>query len=413
MTRTDRLNLSLLRLALGARRPKPARRMAAAVVVSMLAVGSLGGCSFGDDGQGPGERPAGPSSAPPSETPGDVVRSERLEGAAEGITAWRVLYRSTDLDGNDIVVSGLVAAPDEPSPPGGRTVVSWGHPTTGAAERCGPSLSAEPLSTIAGLEELVRAGYVVVATDYAGMGAPGPDSYLVGETEGRNVLDAARAARELDIGASDRVALWGYSQGGHAVLFAAQQAEPYAPELEVQAVAVAAPAIDLAALLDTAVADPSGLRLAAYTLDSYASVYAASPSPELQTILTSDAAAAVPRLAELCAFDQDTELDELSRTLVGRFLAADPRSTEPWAGLIAENTPGTAEFDAPLFVAQGAADTLIRPELTQAFVDLQRGLGTDVTSEVIGDTDHGLIPYRALPSLLPWLESTAPAVPAG
>lgn len=408
MTRTIRLNLSLLRPAVGARRAEAARRVAAAVVISMLAVGSLGGCTFGDDEQGP----AGPSSPPSSERPGDLVHSERLEGAAEGIAAWRVLYRSTDLDGNDIVVSGLVAAPDEPSPPGGRTVVSWGHPTTGAAERCGPSISAEPLSTIAGLEELVRAGYVVAATDYAGMGAPGPDSYLVGETEGRNVLDAARATRELDIGASDRVALWGYSQGGHAVLFAAQQAEPYAPELEVQAVAVAAPAVDLAALLDAAVADPSGLRLAAYTLDSYASVYAASPAPDLQAILTPDAAAAVPRLAELCAFDQDTELDDLSRTLVGRFLAADPRSTEPWAGLIAANTPGGAEFDAPLFVAQGATDTLIRPELTQAFVDRQRGLGTDVTSEVIDDTDHGLIPYRALPSLLSWLESTAPAVPA-
>ena len=273
----------------------------------------------------------------------------------------------------------------------------------------GSGYGADPLSTIAGFGDLIRAGYVVAASDYAGLGAPGPDSYLVGETEGRSVLDAARAAGRLDTGASDRVALWGFSQGGHAVLFAAQEAEEYAPDLHVQAVAVAAPAVDLAALLDAAVADASGLVIAAYTLDSYSSVYASTPAIDLNTILTPDAAAAVPRLAELCAFDQDAELENLSRTLVGRFLAADPRSTEPWARLIWENTPGSTGLDAPLYVAQGATDALVRPELTQAFVERQRSLGTDVTSEVF-DADHGLVAYEALPTLLSWLERTAPAL---
>lgn len=405
MTRTIRR--SFLGPIAGARADMP-RRIAAATIVAALTLGLLGACGHGDGG-----RAEGSPSPRPSASSGDVVRSERLDGPADGIAAWRVLYRSTDLDGNDIVVSGVVAAPDEPAPPGGRTVVSWGHPTTGAGERCGPSLLDDPFSTIAGLEDLVRAGYVVTATDYAGMGAPGPDSYLVGETEGRNVLDAARAARQLDIGAGDRVALWGYSQGGHAVLFAAEHAESYAPELDVQAVAVAAPAVDLAALLDAAVADASGLRIAAYTLDAYASVYASIPEVELPTILTPDAAAAVPRLAELCVFDQDPELDDVSEALVGRFLAADPRSTEPWASLIAANTPGTAEFDAPLYVAQGAMDTLVRPELTQAFVERQRERGTDVTSEIFDDADHGVIAYRSLPSVLSWLEWTAPALTDG
>lgn len=385
-------------------------RIGTAALGSLLVAALLGACSFGDGFGGSNEeRAEASSSASSPEAAGDIVSSERIETTEDGVAAWRVLYRSTDLDDNEILVSGVIAAPDDPPPPGGRTVVSWGHPTTGAAERCGPSLIADPLSTIAGFGDLIRAGYVVAATDYAGLGAPGPDSYLVGETEGRNVLDAARAASRLDTGASDRVALWGFSQGGHAVLFAAQEAEEYAPDLDVQAVATAAPAIDLAALLDAAVADASGLVIAAYTLDSYSSVYASTRAIDLHTILTPDAAAAVPRLAELCAFDQDAELENLSRTLVGRFLAADPRSTEPWARLIAENTPGSTELDVPLYVAQGATDTLVRPELTQAFVEWQQSLGTDVTSEVF-DADHGLVAYQALPSLLSWLERTAPAL---
>lgn len=396
------------------RAARAAHRIGAAAVGGVLVATVLGACSFGDgvDGSSAGRAEAS-DSARPSDTLGDIVRSEPIENAPDGVTAWRVLYRSTDLDGKEITVSGVIAAPDDPAPAGGRTVVSWGHPTTGAAERCGPSLVADPLATIAGFGELISAGYVVAATDYAGMGAPGPDSYLVGETEGRNVLDAARAARELDTGASDRVALWGFSQGGHAVLFAAQEAEDYAPELDVQAVATAAPAVDLAALLDAAVADASGLVIAAYTLDSYSSVYVSTPATDLRTILTPDAAAAVPRLAELCVFDQDAELEDLSRTLVGRFLAADPRSTEPWSGLIAENTPGATELDAPLYVAQGADDTLVRPELTQAFVERQQSLGTDVTSHVLPDADHGLIAYQALPSLLAWLGHAAPATAEG
>ena len=72
------------------------------------------------------------------------------------------------------------------------------------------------------------------------MGTPGPNSYLVGETAGRNMLDAARAAHSLlKEAVSNRVVLWGHSQGGQGALFARQIARTYAPELDVRAVAVA------------------------------------------------------------------------------------------------------------------------------------------------------------------------------
>ena len=47
------------------------------------------------------------------------------------------------------------------------------------------------------------AGYVLAATDYQGLGTPGPHPYLVGAAEAMNALDSVRAARNLtEAGAS-------------------------------------------------------------------------------------------------------------------------------------------------------------------------------------------------------------------
>ena len=130
----------------------------------------------------------------PAAPPGTVVRSEELLSVPDGSRAWRVLYHSTDPAGRDTVLSGIVVAPDSPAPAAGRAVVGWGHPTTGAAASCAPSNGVDPYLLVEGLPDLIRAGYVVVAPDYPGMGVPAPCSYLIGTSESRSLLDAVRAA---------------------------------------------------------------------------------------------------------------------------------------------------------------------------------------------------------------------------
>ena len=50
-----------------------------------------------------------------------------------------------------------------------------------------------------------RGSYIVVATDYPGLGTEGIHPYLIGESEARSVLDSVRAAREMpNTGASLR-----------------------------------------------------------------------------------------------------------------------------------------------------------------------------------------------------------------
>ncbi len=81
----------------------------------------------------------------PDAAPGTVIRSEPMPNAPAGAVAWRVLYHSRDLRGADVAVSGVIVAPAAPAPPGGRTVVSWAHPTTGA-RRSAPRPSASTRS---------------------------------------------------------------------------------------------------------------------------------------------------------------------------------------------------------------------------------------------------------------------------
>ncbi|MGG7507053.1 alpha/beta fold hydrolase [Plantibacter sp. YIM 135249] len=334
--------------------------------------------------------------------PGTIYRSEPIASIGDGMRAWRIIYHSTDLFGADVLVSGVVVAPDAPTPPGGRPIVSWGHPTTGAAVHCAPSLSIDPFDLIEGLDALVGAGYVVAATDYPGMGLPGPDAYLIGETEGNSVLDAARAARALPgTGANDQLLLWGHSQGGQAALFAAQDAASYAPELHLVAAAVAAPAADLAALLRDDIGTVSGITIGSYAFSAYASVYRERyPGLSLDSILSPEGVRQTAVLDELCLVSGHDELHGIAAKLLGTYVVNDPGTTEPWATMLRENTPGSVRIPAPLLVAQGLSDTLVHPTATAGFVRTECAIGTAVDSRTYPDTGHGLIALRAVPAVL-------------
>ena len=161
--------------------------------------------------------------------------------------AWRILYATRDYAGRPVVSSGMVVLSSyASSDPAARDIVAYAHPTTGIARRCAPTLRQRPVEAILGLNELVSRGYVVAATDYPGLGTPGPVGYLVGLGQGRAVIDSARAARQIPaVGGGTRIALWGFSQGAHAVLFAAAIASTYSPELSLVGVAaVARDAVD-------------------------------------------------------------------------------------------------------------------------------------------------------------------------
>ena len=130
--------------------------------------------------------------------PGSIIRVWPLEGGGPGGgDAFRILYRSTGLNGEPIAVSGAIFIPPGSAPERGRDVIAWAHPTSGVVEACAPSLMPDVAGMIWGLEDMLAQGHVVVATDYPGLGVPGQiHPYLIGVSEGRSVLDSVRAARD-------------------------------------------------------------------------------------------------------------------------------------------------------------------------------------------------------------------------
>ena len=393
------------------------RRFVAAAALCALLLGSLSGCWL-DQGRRdieegfdnktdaafyslPADLPAG--------RPGEIIRSKRLLSAPAGARAWRVIYHSTDMDGKDIPVSTIVIVPDDAAPVGGRTIVSWAHPTTGSAQRCGPSVGTDPFLGIEGFDQLLLAGYAITATDYQGMSVAGPSSYLLGVTEGNNVLDAARAARNLPgLTLSNKLLLWGHSQGGQAALFAAQQARDYAPDLHLEGVAVAAPAADLNTLLSDDIAGISGVTIASYAFASFEAAYASRyPAATLDAILTPAGAVATPKMAALCLLAQHDEIHAIADPLMGKYVTNNPATTEPWATLLRENSAGASPIDAPVFVGQGLADVLVIPAATRKYVAALCAAGEAVTFAEYKGVSHAFAGYVALPDAMAFFDKVS------
>ncbi|MBR0912699.1 alpha/beta fold hydrolase [Bradyrhizobium japonicum] len=342
--------------------------------------------------------------------PGSLVRQEPMDGAPLGASAFRVLYRSTGLKGEPILVSGVVVVPQGPPPPGGRSIVAWAHPTSGIVPRCAPSLAIFLFQQIQGLRSMVARGYIVAATDYPGLGTPGPHPYLVGESEGRAVLDIARVARELGGGAKD-FTLWGHSQGGQAVLFAGQLAPTYAPDLRLRGVAAAAPATDLATLMSDDINSVGGKNITAMTLWSWHRVYDAA----LDGVLDPRALPVIDRLARECIegpFDifirQRTE-----RPLQQHFLTVpDPTKAEPWRSLLEKNSAGTLPAGVPVFLAQGTVDQIIRPAVTRAYMGRLCKAGSPVKMVTLPNIGHGRAAQASTMAAVNWMTDRFTGKPA-
>jgi pimeloyl-ACP methyl ester carboxylesterase len=343
---------------------------------------------------------------------GKLISAEAMAGAPEGARAYRILYWSTGLDGKPVEVSGVVIAPRGPPPPAGRPVVAWAHPTTGVVSRCAPSLARVFFASIQGLRGMLDRGYVVAATDYPGLGTPEVHPYLVGTSEAHAVLDSVREARAIpEAAAGTQFAVWGHSQGGQAALFACLEAAGYAPELKLVGVAAAAPATDLSALMTDDLGTGGGNNITAMTLWSWARVYGAP----MDKVVSPPAEPVIDRLAKLCI---ERWFDMLSRrgptvALEKNFLRVNNLADEePWRRLLEENSPGPLPADMPVFLAQGSADGLVRPAITEAYrVRLCRN-GNWVEFVLMPGVGHTFIARDVAGAAVAWMAARFAGEPA-
>ncbi len=368
-----------------------------AASTTMPASGPSSSAAPGGTGEAIDNTPYVVPAAPPAGPPGTLRESVPIE-SPPGTKAWRVLYDSEIRDDRPTVVSGLVFAPDRPAPAGGWPVLSFAHPTTGLADRCAPSRNVGVLeTTIATLAAQI--GMVVVATDYPGLGTEGPHPFLDGISQGRSVLDIATAAKSIDdLSLSETTVLWGHSQGGHAALFAAQEAPTHAPALKIVGVVAGAPPSQLRELLTSIEKTPDR----GYALLVAQGLRAIDPSLQLDDVFTPRGLALAGRLDSECS-------SQVNRAASRDTIRLPSPVPDPWLAALDANQLGETAINAPVLIIHGADDELV-PVATSA--TLQAALearGTKVERTVYPGAGHADVALSSLTDVLAWIGAKLPS----
>ncbi len=318
----------------------------------------------------------GASTQPPSELD-RIVTAVRI-AAPDNVRAWEVVYRSETITGMATTVTGWIAIPEARAE---MPVMAWAHPTAGLGDDCAPSRVGG--RTPFHFEHELEAGWVVVATDYEGLGGPGLHPYLVSESEARSIFDIVRAARELDGRVGSDLLLWGFSQGGHAVLSAAALAPALAPDLDVLGTVAVAPAVDLIGWPAWAI----GTSQQGYLVAVVAG-FAAAYDLDVTEVL---APPAVALLGEVETFCGDPTFYAVAKLPADEAFATSPAEIEPWATLLTENSPAFFPIGSPVLLVLGDQDELWPIDLLSIVVERMCAVDTPVATSIHLGQDHSSV----------------------
>jgi uncharacterized membrane protein HdeD (DUF308 family) len=346
--------------------------------------------------------------------PGVLLRSEPFtRDVPADAKAWLILYTTTRDTGVPAVASAIVVAPAHP-PAGPRPVIAWAHGTTGVAEPCAPSLVQHPFAAgaLLVLPQILAQGWVVVATDYTGLGTKGPTPFLIGQGEGRSVLDSVRAAHQLtQLDLAGQTVIWGHSQGGHAALWAGALAPSYAPDDHVLGVAALAPASDLTGLVENLASVTGGSIFAAYVVTAYSQAY---PDVSFGRYVRPAARIITRRAAARCLSGPGALVSVAQSLALDKPVWTGNPATGPFGQRLIQNTP-VGLVEAPLLIAQGQADTLVLPSVQAQYVRQRCAAGQKLDYLTYPGRDHvGLVAADSplIAALISWTQDRLAGKPA-
>ncbi|MEQ1319449.1 MULTISPECIES: alpha/beta hydrolase family protein [Acinetobacter] len=334
--------------------------------------------------------------------------------AAESVV---MTYKMQGIKGQETQATALVFTPKTEPPAGGWPIVAWAHGTVGVGDDCAPSrnrLIVEGLlpdvHTQKMIDSFVQAGYVVVAPDYEGLGEPSGRElhpFLNLKSEAYSITDAVVATKSwLGNKASNKWAVVGASQGGHAALGAAQYAAR--ANMDYKGVVAFAPANNLEmieSLSDMAVAQ-RGLfnqilsysvldTLTAYMAAGMKSVY---PTEPVYSIVFKSPTDKVAEKAESeCILDMANSMSNSMFTYLGKNenLENYPRKNKGYTQhpivrqfLDKDLPPLQTVVKTPIIIYQGDKDVIVLPRATDALVAQARALTTKIDYRKGPDWDH-------------------------
>jgi Secretory lipase len=174
------------------------------------------------------------------------VRGTHLKVAADG---WQIRFRSTDTGGEPISAVATLFVPLTPWPRGPRPLLSYQCAIDSLGASSDPSYTLRRGSQREAfmMALALRRGWAVVTSDFTGP----RHAYGAGLIAAWISLDGIRASLAFGPGGLDPTApvgAWGYSGGGQATAWIAEQQPAYAPEVRLVAMAAGGVPTDRRAL---------------------------------------------------------------------------------------------------------------------------------------------------------------------
>jgi len=329
------------------------------------------------------------------------------------------------------------------APKEGRPILAWAHGTTGSAQNCGPSQIIEPTRPlneyfltdgdswtdfgIPNGQEFINQGYVVVATDYQGLGGGGKHQYAVAQTNGRDVINSARAASSMkEVGAGKKTVAYGWSQGGGAIIAAASLPDyqalqgTAADNLQYLGFVALAPE-DVAAMLPNVPNDEAGATklMNGFTQANVPNVFlfahyvmglwgtqAAFPGLQLTDVLTDEGAKAVDKLSRnKCIHVLADSFNYAYGDQYKSLIKPQPSNSVAWVKAFVEGSVKPVKPVAPVVIYWGTKDTAVPPIMHELYQKQMCAMGANVgRNQLPGEQTHFTTPGVSAPMYLEWVK---------
>lgn len=373
---------------------------------------------------------------------GEIVKFEKIQTSMPNVQAWKIAYVSSDVLDRKTLVTAIVGAPEGTPSKADRPVVAWAHGTTGTAQTCGPSQildPAQPLNQyflptgnswtdfgLPAMKAFIEAGYVIVATDYQGLGAGGKHQYTVAATQARDLINSIRAANLLpEVGAGSKAVVYGWSQGGGTVLAAASLTDYLKSKgsakdnIEIIGFVAMAP-YDIAVSFPT---DKMNTTEATSYLKKLSSEFgdnifnfthyaqnlwgmtAAFPELHLDDIFTTNGAKIVNDILERKCMHVASDAFKFAYGAdYNKLLRTDIRNADAWIEAYKKGGVVPVKPMAPVIIYFGKDDTTVPPVMGKLYYDQMCKLGANVTRiQLPGNQTHFSTPGSAEPFYIKWI----------
>ena len=346
--------------------------------------------------------------------------------AAESVV---MTYKMKGITGKETQATALVFTPKTTPPAGGWSIVVWAHGAAGVADKCAPSQNplittylpgVEDKSTYNMIDSFVKEGYVVVAPDYEGLGEPSEPGetidkeihpFLHVKSAAYSITDAVVATKSwLGNKVSNKWAIAGHSQGGHAALSAAQYAAR--ANMDYKGAVAIAPANNLRLIEELSEMAIGEMEDGALTktlgyivLDTLTSYMAAGmksiypTEPVYSKIFKPQIDKTAEKAESMCLIELGFQfLGE-----VGTYMAQNEESLKGYSSrkkdgfkddpivkqfLEKDSQPLQTVVKTPIIIYQGGSDNVVLPQATDALVAQARALTTKIDYRTDPTWDH-------------------------